>query len=900
MARARYSDVAFSYDGLIVNRVPNASITLYIAGTTTPLPDTIWKNATGTGPSDEYTNPFTTDETGLIEFYLDTPKSVKIVATGTLLGTLTSDYAPVMPDPSEIMTSGKGGVIYLMDYAGGQSIGDGIVSCDTAFATADAAAVALGRTTIVIPPGTFPVKYVPTSGTTLLGDGKGSTILKQQDGDGNANYRFPIVNCIGKTDVTLKGISFDGNYTQNNGVQYTGTAVALDGDRCRMVDCEVYDFNHTGVTYGATDVVLENVDAYRNSPPTTYPVSQGTGASADYGGIYGFSTPSNTRPVRVRLINCRAWNMRSAGVVIGGPDPRIDNFVGWELHRGPFPYETAPGSVATPGGNVATAMTWNGSTSGAGANDPANQTVRCTGLVITTPKLGPTANLAYAQGIEISTADRVEIVAPIIKGLPSIAIKVSGSTDVTILGGTLDGANPGGTAGVYGIYGDNGGTATETTNLRVFGTSVKNMTSYGVVAGNASDYWTLQGMHWDNPSGTNWFPGSIVHLESGGHHVKSGGAVPQQTNQTLTVAAGSLAVSSGLLSVVRNVTAVFASTVQQLHATGYGQQVIAQSGGVGQWVARFLSNGGSKVVLDLLANGQALHRSIVGNVVTFDTEAAAAVNAMLTLTRSAAAKVSIGLDASDFLAIIGAAGAKVLTVDPANGRLLSLSGGASTDAWLSLGRTAMDGLLAIPGTVGNVFTAAAVGDMALRADTGDLLLGTLASKVVKILTNNTVRATIDTSGNLTLTGDLTVSGGVYTTMATPPTLVQGGSAIAATVNYARYKQIGKWAHVMVSFTVTNNTNAVASNIVKIVLPSSSPALSSARSGNAAVAGSAVYFVSGTGWRSGSAIFATGTDVQFARDGKANFFGSVSDPHPDGSAKVQVNDIFAVDLEYELA
>lgn len=102
MARARYNSMALTADGLPVNIVPNATVTLYEAGTTTPLADTIYAGATG---GSTLTNPFTADAYGNFTFYLADRKRVKIVVTGTGLGTYTNDHEPVLPAPDEMLVT---------------------------------------------------------------------------------------------------------------------------------------------------------------------------------------------------------------------------------------------------------------------------------------------------------------------------------------------------------------------------------------------------------------------------------------------------------------------------------------------------------------------------------------------------------------------------------------------------------------------------------------------------------------------------------------------------------------------------------------------------------------------------------------------------------------------------
>jgi hypothetical protein len=116
VARARYANNALTHDGIPVNIVPNATITLYEAGTTTPLADTIYAGLTGGAT---LSNPFVTDAHGNVEFYLDVPKRVKIAAAGVGVGTLTADNEPVLPDPADMVVSGTTSLITL---AGGLSV----------------------------------------------------------------------------------------------------------------------------------------------------------------------------------------------------------------------------------------------------------------------------------------------------------------------------------------------------------------------------------------------------------------------------------------------------------------------------------------------------------------------------------------------------------------------------------------------------------------------------------------------------------------------------------------------------------------------------------------------------------------------------------------------------------
>lgn len=105
--RARYVNVAVISDAGTLKIVPNAIVTCYEPGTTTPLAQTIFAAVTG---GTTLPNPFTTDALGNILFFLANPQRVKLVATGIVNGAavaLTIDHEPALPDPSEFLRNGQ-------------------------------------------------------------------------------------------------------------------------------------------------------------------------------------------------------------------------------------------------------------------------------------------------------------------------------------------------------------------------------------------------------------------------------------------------------------------------------------------------------------------------------------------------------------------------------------------------------------------------------------------------------------------------------------------------------------------------------------------------------------------------------------------------------------------------
>lgn len=141
--------------------------------------------------------------------------------------------------------------------------------------------------------------------------------------------------------------------------------------------------------------------------------------------------------------------------------------------------------------------------------------------------------------------------------------------------------------------------------------------------------------------------------------------------------------------------------------------------------------------------------------------------------------------------------------------------------------------------------------------------------------------------DVTLAGDLAVTGFVWTTFS--PALLQGNSP-TQTVNYARYRKLGKLVHVQASITATNV--GTGGNAILFVLPAG---LESARTGVTANVGTAFYFDSGTTNRFGAALATTSLTIALQADAKAGQLGTASD-----ALTVANNDVFVVNLKYELA
>lgn len=102
MARSHFRDLAMTRSaGNALLAVPNPTITLYEAGTSTPLAQTIYAARTGGAT---LPNPFTGESDGTVEFWLDAPQDVRIVISGSLLGVATIDYVAVVGDLANVLT----------------------------------------------------------------------------------------------------------------------------------------------------------------------------------------------------------------------------------------------------------------------------------------------------------------------------------------------------------------------------------------------------------------------------------------------------------------------------------------------------------------------------------------------------------------------------------------------------------------------------------------------------------------------------------------------------------------------------------------------------------------------------------------------------------------------------
>lgn len=110
MGRSLYRTSAVLKDAVTgaLTVLQNPTVSVYAAGTTTPIaPSRLFAARTGSGT---LPNPFTGSADGLVEFWMDDPEPLKVVATSALVGTLTLDGELPMLDPKDPIFSGELGL----------------------------------------------------------------------------------------------------------------------------------------------------------------------------------------------------------------------------------------------------------------------------------------------------------------------------------------------------------------------------------------------------------------------------------------------------------------------------------------------------------------------------------------------------------------------------------------------------------------------------------------------------------------------------------------------------------------------------------------------------------------------------------------------------------------------
>jgi hypothetical protein len=180
-----------------------------------------------------------------------------------------------------------------------------------------------------------------------------------------------------------------------------------------------------------------------------------------------------------------------------------------------------------------------------------------------------------------------------------------------------------------------------------------------------------------------------------------------------------------------------------------------------------------------------------------------------------------------------------------------------------------------PFNVANTYTTSQSDDIFLSKTSASSTYLTQTNATSTYLTQSNASSTYATQTNFSNTGWTS-----YT-----PTITQGVT-LSKTVNYAKYKQIGKTLYVNISMTITSG--GTAGNRIRTSLPI--PVISA----DVVVLGSGYYFDAGTAHYPGTAIIYDVNTVELYTHASANAIGASP------GVTAANNDVMAYNLVYEVA
>jgi hypothetical protein len=180
-----------------------------------------------------------------------------------------------------------------------------------------------------------------------------------------------------------------------------------------------------------------------------------------------------------------------------------------------------------------------------------------------------------------------------------------------------------------------------------------------------------------------------------------------------------------------------------------------------------------------------------------------------------------------------------------------------------------------PFNVADVYTTSQSDDIFLSKNSASSTYLTQTNATSTYLTQSSASSTYATQTNFSNTGWTS-----YT-----PTITQGVT-LSKTVNYAKYKQIGKTIYVNISMTITSG--GTAGNRIRTSLPI--PVISA----DIVVLGSGYYFDAGTAHYPGTAIIYDVNTVELYTHATANAIGASP------GVTAANNDVMAYNLVYEVA
>ena len=656
MARARYFNNAFTYSGVAVEIVPFAVVTLYDnLSSTEAIADTIYAGPTG---GTTKSNPFLAAANGDIEFWLDTPRELRVKITGPGLGELNMDYQPVWPNPTDIVLDDENSKYFvnIMDYADGNDISYTTLAAaladtntkvnhtNAAIVAAIQAAVDTGKI-LYLPPGAYKGKFIYQDNVHIMGAGKGKTFIVRPDGPASAAYNpaidYSTLTMFEKVNTRLTHLTVDGNYSKNNN-DLNGTSLdelttgssAGAGFPARdqyISDVTFQNFNYGASSLGGLRTTFNNIEIYGVTPlPTVYKAEFTDGtfltrASRNYASYWGIHCSNYDYIKDLRMSNCYARDIRINPFILGGLNIKLENIQQDNCHRGKS-YTTADYTVGSTsadgvaGGQSAFVPTHNGV---AHSLQPS-QNVVANGLIS-----GYTEGI-YASGWEFDSVLDMTVTNFIANYCPRGALTVANAKNLS----------------VTGFISSASGTAADGVGLLIYDS--ENVVFNGpIVSGPCTT-----GIYiYNGPTG-----GQVVENVTINNPIMDGCT----TNFITTPNSGGVRIVNPMVAdgtsgvaddfVISN-PALFAKTIRNSHATGNGLSV--QGGSTTSQFAFFV---GDYV-------GTALFYVTAGttNLTIFNTSnTGATVRPMAGFAESNVAKGYFGLNASDNFCIIAGDGATEL------------------------------------------------------------------------------------------------------------------------------------------------------------------------------------------------------------------------------------------------
>lgn len=658
-----YFNNAFTYVGRAVEILPTATVTLYDNQTTNPLVETIYGDAAGLTTK---ANGFPANSSGDIEFWLATPKFIRVKVSGISssggASTINMDFQPVLPGPADILNKSILNAIYVNDpvYSNGADIVSGAVAADTAFANAFDAALNLSTPTtafgaqVLVPPGIFRVRNLQIpSGVVVVGAGLSTVFFRRQDSEGgagaaaNALLQTISMNDVSTTRRTNNGLAnciIHGNYAQNhndtNGNQavdlYTGSQDYI------LQNVSIYQYNFAAANISGIRGQIHNVKALGiNAGVTSFstykPDSNALGhRSFDYGSFYGFYNGAGDVCLDCVMTSCYAEGIRTAGFGVGGENVILDDCICYNTHLGDSNVTSGTVTVGSlsgyTGGNGGSQVAFpsikasNGSGTSTG-QQPSNIQVR--GLQIRS-----TAGAA-AGALEINQADSMIIDGITIGTHAFHGIHMGESAPFTVNRITV--ANLSVLGCKWGVLIDN----SAVNDVTLVAPQIRNCTTGLAIHGAADNIQVIAPKYKFNTTNED-ITTTGTKIDILNPQATDGTAVYSRYSAPIT---GNVTMAAGLLDVTRNAATDYTAKFTNLNTNGFG--VLAKGGTTNSHSALMVQDQGGNSLFFVAAGAQ--------NVSGFNTkDGTSVVRPMYGLYEQGIIKAYMGLDSTDNPSFIAA------------------------------------------------------------------------------------------------------------------------------------------------------------------------------------------------------------------------------------------------------